>query len=181
MQTSAMGRRSLRDEYGEDQKCGPTAPSQAMSVRPSRAKTVLYIRGDTSAGVPGCALVTPRASRAGQALVGDPVRAVRLRTELLAAVLLVGLEVALEPRHLRVALEREHVRRDAVEEPAVVGDHHRAAREREQRLLERTQRVDVEVVGRLVEQQHVAAAAQQLREVHAVTLAAGEHADPALL
>jgi hypothetical protein len=48
------------DEYGEDQKCGPTAPSQAMSVRPSRAKTVLYIRGDTTGGVPGWAFATPR-------------------------------------------------------------------------------------------------------------------------
>ena len=47
-----------------------------------------------------------------------------------AAVLLVGLEVALEPRHLRVALEGEHVGGDAVEEPAVVGDHDRAAGER---------------------------------------------------
>ena len=46
----------------------------------------------------------------------------------------------------------------AVEEPAIVGDDHRAAGEREQRLLERAQRVDVEVVGRLVEQQQVAAA-----------------------
>ena len=39
-----------------------------------------------------------------------------------------------------------------------MGDDHRAAGEAQQRLLERAQRVDVEVVGRLVEQQHVAAA-----------------------
>ena len=114
-------------------------------------------------------------------LVRDPVRAVGLGAEPLVPVLLVGLEVALEPDDLRVALEREHVGRDAVEEPAIVGDDHRAAGEREQRLLERAQRVDVEVVGRLVEQQHVAAAAQQLRQVHAVALAARERADLALL
>ena len=69
----------------------------------------------------------------------------------------------------------------AVEEPAIVRDHDGAAGEVEQRLLERAQRVDVEVVRRLVEQQHVAAAAQQLREVHAVALAAGEVADALLL
>ena len=51
----------------------------------------------------------------------------------------------------------------------------------EQRVLERAQRVDVEVVGRLVEQQHVAAALQELREVHPVALAAREVADPLLL
>ena len=70
---------------------------------------------------------------------------------------LVVLVVALEPDHLAVALEREHVRRDAVEEPAIVADDDRAAGEVEQRLFERAQRVDVEVVGRLVEQQQVAA------------------------
>ena len=88
---------------------------------------------------------------------------------------------ALEPGHLRVALEGEDVRRDAVEEPAIVGDHDGAAGEVEQRLLERAQRVDVEVVRRLVEQQHVAAALQQLREVDAVALAARELADRLLL
>ena len=84
-------------------------------------------------------------------------------------------------RHLGVALEGQHVGGDAVQEPAVVGDHDRAAGERQQRVLERAQRVHVEVVGGLVEQQQVAAAAQQLGEVHAVALAAGELADARLL
>jgi hypothetical protein len=53
-----------------------------------------------------------------------------------------------------------------------VGDDHGAARERKERLLERAQGVDVEVVGRLVEQQQVAAAAQQLGEVQPVAFAA---------
>ena len=100
------------------------------------------------------------------------MRPIGLGPELLAAEALVGLEVALKPAGLGVALEREHVGRDPVEEPAIVGDDHRAAGERQQRLLERAQRVDVEVVGRLVEQQQVAALAQQLREVQAVALAA---------
>jgi hypothetical protein len=59
-----MGDGRLRQrEYGEDQKCGPTAPSQAMRVRPRRAKTVLYIRGDTKTVVPGFAFLTPRLVR----------------------------------------------------------------------------------------------------------------------
>ena len=69
----------------------------------------------------------------------------------------------------------------AIEEPAIVRDHHRAAGEVEQRLLERAQRVDVEIVRRLVEQQHVAAALQQLREMQPVALATGEIADLLLL
>ena len=36
---------------------------------------------------------------------------------------LVVLIVPLEPHDLAVALEREHVRGDAIEEPAVVADH----------------------------------------------------------
>ena len=102
-------------------------------------------------------------------------------TETLVALDLVVGEVALEPADLGVAFEREHVGGDAVEEPPIVADHHRAAREREQRVLERAHGVDVEVVGRLVEQQHVAALGEHLGEVDAVALTTGELADRLLL
>jgi hypothetical protein len=59
-----------------------------------------------------------------------------------------------------------------VEEPAVVADHHCAARERFESGLERPERVDVEVVGRFVEEQDVAARFQQLGQVDPVPLAA---------
>jgi hypothetical protein len=45
----------------------------------------------------------------------------------------------------------------------------------------RAQRLDVEIVGRLVEQQHVSAAAEHFRKMHAVALAAGELPDHLLL
>ena len=79
---------------------------------------------------------------------------------------------------LIVALD---VRRDAVEEPAVVRDHHHTAAELLQSLLQRTERRDIEVVRRLVEKEQVAAARQELREMHAVALAAGKDADLLLL
>ena len=82
---------------------------------------------------------------------------------------------------MRVALEREDVRRDAVEEPAVMRDHHRAAGKFEQRFLERAQRFDIEIVRRLVEQQHVAALHQRLGQMQAAALAAGQLADDLLL
>ena len=91
----------------------------------------------------------------------DAVGAGRLLAEGAPPVVLVLLEVALEPFDVAVALERQDVGRDAVEEPAIVRDHHDAAGESEQGILERAQRVDVEVVGRLVEQQQVAAAGQE--------------------
>src|SRR6185312_4418801 len=80
-------------------------------------------------------------SVAGELAVGHPVRAGRVGTEPLDLVRLIGLEVALEPVPLGgvlvVALVGEDVRRDPVEEPPVVTDDHRAARELEQRVLER--------------------------------------------
>src|ERR1700733_12232698 len=90
-------------------------------------------------------------------------------------------EIALEPFDVAVAFEGQHVRGDAVEEEAVVADDDGAAGEIEQGLLERAQRVDVEVVGRLVEQEQVRAALQHFGEMHAVALAAGELADLLLL
>ena len=62
-----------------------------------------------------------------------------------------------------------------------MADDDHAARERLQAGLERAQRVDVEVVGRLVEQQDVAARLEQLGEVDPVPLAARQRADQLLL
>src|SRR5699024_2719959 len=83
--------------------------------------------------------------------------------------------------HPRVALEGEDVGGDAVEEPAVVRDDHRTAREVFQPLFQRTQRIHVDVVGGLVEQQYVAALLQRKGEVEPVALSAGEYAHLFLL
>ena len=93
----------------------------------------------------------------------------------------VVLEVALEPFDVAVALERQDMGGDAVEEPAVVADDDGAAGEILQRLFQRAQRIDVEIVGRLVEQQQVGAGPQHLGEMHAVALAARQRADFLLL
>ena len=66
---------------------------------------------------------------------------------------------------------------DAVEEPTVVGDDGDAAGEFEQRIFERAQGFHVEVVGGFVEQQHVAAGDEGLRQVQASAFTAGELAD----
>ncbi len=62
-----------------------------------------------------------------------------------------------------------------------MADHHGAAGEALQRLFERAQRLDVEVVGRFVEQRDVAALLQHLGEMDAVTLTARQLADLLLL
>src|SRR6188474_2779999 len=116
-----------------------------------------------------------------EALVPDAMRLVCRRPELLMSEGLVVADVALEEADLRVAFEGEDVRRDPVEEPAVVADHHGAAGERLEPGLEGSQGVDVEVVRRLVEQQHVAAGLQQLGEMDSIPLAARQLADHLLL
>src|SRR3954452_654509 len=83
---------------------------------------------------------------AAELAVRRPVRPGGLDAEPLDLVLLVVLEVALEPEPLRVALVGEDVRRHPVEEPAVVADDDGAARELQQRALQAGQRLDVQVV-----------------------------------
>ena len=100
---------------------------------------------------------------------------------LLALGLVVG-EVALEPAHLGVALEREHVGGDAVEEPAVVADHDGAARERERAPSSSARSVSTSrsLVGSS-SSSTLPPALQHLGQVDAVALAAGQLADLLLL
>src|SRR5438067_4346055 len=123
----------------------------------------------------------PRPRLARESSIFYPVRLIGFGAEAASAIGFVILIVALEPFDLAVAFEGEHVGRDAIEEPAVVADDDGAARKVEERLLERAQRVHVEIVGRLVEQQQVAALLEQFGEMDAVALAARQRADAALL
>ena len=59
---------------------------------------------------------------------------------------------------------------NTVEEPAVVADDHSTASKRFQTFLKRTECVHVDVVGRFVEQQHVALLLQRKRQLQAVAL-----------
>jgi hypothetical protein len=62
-----------------------------------------------------------------------------------------------------------------------VADDDGAPGEVEQRVLQRAEGLDVEVVGRLVEQQQVAALLEGQGQVEAVALTTGEHAGLLLL
>src|SRR6267154_577867 len=88
---------------------------------------------------------------ARELLVFDPVRDGRIHAQPALLVFLVILEIAFEPFHMAVAFERQDVGRDAVEEPAIVADDDGATGEVLQRILERPQRIDVEIIGGLVQ------------------------------
>src|SRR5471032_2239017 len=116
-----------------------------------------------------------------QRLVAD---AFRLGAFFAQAFLLVGfvfLIVAVEEGHLRIAFERQDMGGDAVQEPAIVRDHHHRAGELQQRVFQRAQGFDVQIVRRFIEQQHVAALEQGLGQVQTAAFAAGQVADDLLL
>jgi hypothetical protein len=75
----------------------------------------------------------------------------------------------------------QRVRGDLVEELAIVRDQQQRARVPEQPLLQPQHRVEVEVVGRLVEQQQVRRRHQRAGQVQAHAPAAGEFLDGALV
>ena len=59
-----------------------------------------------------------------------------------------------------VVLDAEGLVRHAIEEVTVVGDHHDAAVVISKKALQPTQGLDVQVVGRLIQQQHVGLAGE---------------------
>ena len=88
------------------------------------------------------------------------------------------------PRALEVAraagLELEHRGADRLEKPAVVGDEDDRRVEPDEVVLEPLERLDVEVVGRLVEQQQVGARGEHPRERGPGQLTAREAAERAV-
>ncbi len=81
------------------------------------------------------------------------------------------------PRNAAAAVEFEDPLGGVVEEVAVMGDRDDGAGEVLQELLQPFDRLGVEVVGRLVEQQHVGLGQQQAAQRDAALLATGELAD----
>ena len=82
---------------------------------------------------------------------------------------------AFEEEHLAVALESEDVGTNSVEEPAVVTDDYCTSGKRFQTFFECTERVHVDIVGRLVEQQHVSLLLQCECELQTVSLTARKY------
>ena len=78
---------------------------------------------------------------------------------------------------MRVPFKGQDVRGDAVEEEAVVRDDEHGPGEAQDRLLQRAQRADVQVVRGLVEDEDVAALPHDRRQLGTVPLAAGQVLD----
>ena len=100
----------------------------------------------------------------------------RLVLELARLGRLVGAEAAGVAAQL-AAVQFEDAGRDRVEEGAVVRDQDDRAGEARQQVLQPDDRLQVEVVGRLVEQQHIGRGRQRLRQRHALLQPAGKLVD----
>ena len=94
-------------------------------------------------------------------LAVNAMRASGLLTKSFDTICLVSLKVTLKPEPLTwvlvVALPRKDVRSNAVQEPTVVAGYHRASWEALKCILKAFQRLNIEVVGRLVQKQKVSA------------------------
>ena len=89
----------------------------------------------------------------------DAMRTSSLLTKSLNTIGLVSLKVTLKPEPLTwvlvIALPRKNVCSNAVQEPTVVAGYHRASWEALKCILKAFQRLNIEVVGRLVQKQEV--------------------------
>src|SRR5205085_5829014 len=71
----------------------------------------------------------------------------------------------------------DDARRDLRDEPAIMGDEEDGAGERTQRARERAHTLQIEVVGRLVEEKHVGLFDHELGEEQAGRFTARQHRD----
>ena len=98
-----------------------TPSAQSLDRLRQRISPVADIPDETPRAVPRS---TPRPRErqlpSHQLLVPDPLRLIRLRALSLVQIRLVLLVVPLEPHRLALSLERQHVRRHAIEKPAIV-------------------------------------------------------------
>src|SRR4051812_45749571 len=97
------------------------------------------------------------------------------RPEALFAVFFVLLIIAFEEDDAALTFKRHDMRAYTIQEPTIMADHHRATGEAQKRFFKRAQRVYVQVIGRLVEKQDVAAGLEDFGEMHAVAFPTGEH------
>ena len=90
-----------------------------------------------------------------QAAVFNPMRLIGVVTQTTFPVGLVLAVITVKILDVRIALERQNVRRDAIEKPAVMAYYDSTTRKVFERFFERTHGIYVEVVCGLVEEKDV--------------------------
>ena len=83
-------------------------------------------------------------------------------TQTFSALFFIGCKVAFAPMDIPVTFEGEDMRRQTIKEPAIVANNNRTAGVVRDRFFESSKRIDIEIVRRLVQQQDIGTAAQEL-------------------
>jgi hypothetical protein len=127
-----------------------------LSMQLSVFDGVRLVRGELFRATRSILLHTG-SSRPSQLPVLDPVRLVGCGPQAGPFVSLILGVVSIKPDDIAVALEGDYVCRDPVEKPPVVTYHYGAPSEILESVFQRAHGVNVEVICRLVEQNHIGA------------------------
>jgi hypothetical protein len=113
--------------------------------------------------------------------VVDAVGAVGLVAQAAVAVGFVVRVIPFEPIYLAIAFEGQDVGGNAVQKPAVVRNDDRAAGEIIKSVFQGAQGIDIQIVGRFVEQQNIGFAFDDVGQMQPVAFAARQYANFFLL
>ena len=105
-------------------------------------------------------------------LIPNSLRLGSFLTQSFAFVFFVLLVIAFKERPLRVTFSSEDVGTNAIEEPAVMADNNGTARELKQCIFQCAQGFNVQIIRWFIEQQHITACNQGMRQVQSTALAA---------
>ena len=82
----------------------------------------------------------------------DSMRLIRIRSQTLLALRFICLVISFAPDRFAIPFERQNVRRDPVQEPAIVADDDRAAAEVQERIFQGPQCIDIQIIRRFVQE-----------------------------
>ena len=101
-------------------------------------------------------------------LVFDALWHLRLGAQTAFPVFFIISVIALKPLNMAIAFKGQNMRCNAVEKPSVMAYHHRAAGKVFQPFFQRAQCLNIQIIGRFIEQQEVGTAFQHFRQMHAI-------------
>jgi len=77
-------------------------------------------------------------------------RDVSIFSQTVASLTVVGLKITFAPMDIAIAFKRQDVGRQAIQKPAVMADNNSTANKIGNRFLQRSQGVDIKIIGRFV-------------------------------
>ena len=108
-----------------------------------------------------------------QLTVFDAARYRCVGAQTLSAIRFILCPIPLKKRYTAVSFKGEDMGGDTVQKLSIVADDHRAAAEIKKGFFQGPQGVDVQVVGGLIQQEHIGLLLEDLGQMHPVALPSG--------